>query len=325
MEFEASIGFKRLVLLTIVFIYLVILAGAIVRSTGSGMGCPDWPKCFGQWVPPTDISQLPSNYKEKFKVGHRIIADFNAFKTWVEYTNRLLGVLVGILVFVVFIASLAYFKQQASLVYLSGTIVLLTGFQGWVGAKVVASHLSESMVTIHMLIALVIVALALYLYKSVVKNTFNIESNVKGSILFVLAIVTLIQVLLGTQIRQEIDKIAVQYNDQHRELWIQGLSINLTFHRILAAIVVVLNTIYTLFVVKRAGMESFISKLMVAILLVFVTEYISGVSMVSMAIPYFIQPLHLLLASVVFGLQIYAWLCTHSEKQVGKEFLVGVK
>ena len=63
------------------------------------MGCPDWPTCFGQWVPPTSESDLPRNYQEIYADLGYAETRFNVVKTWTEYVNRLIGVGIGLLIF----------------------------------------------------------------------------------------------------------------------------------------------------------------------------------------------------------------------------------
>ena len=61
--------YRPFLILSLVLVYLVIFAGAIVRMTGSGMGCPDWPKCFGYLIPPTERAQLNWKPNHQYKNG----------------------------------------------------------------------------------------------------------------------------------------------------------------------------------------------------------------------------------------------------------------
>jgi len=97
--------------ITIGAIVLLILAGGIVRMTGSGMGCPDWPKCFGRWIPPTEESQLPENYQEIYKKRGYSDTSFNVFHTCTEYINLLVSAITMFFIFALFLYSIVYLRK----------------------------------------------------------------------------------------------------------------------------------------------------------------------------------------------------------------------
>ena len=65
--------FRVIAKTALVLVYLVIIAGAVVRMTGSGMGCPDWPKCFGYYIPPKEVSEIEFKPNNAYKKGIIII------------------------------------------------------------------------------------------------------------------------------------------------------------------------------------------------------------------------------------------------------------
>jgi heme a synthase len=234
LDFAAIRNFNKLCLSTLIAVYILIMVGGVVRSTGSGMGCPDWPKCFGQWIPPTSVEQLPENYKEiysahrdkknkKFagylnliglgKTADAIVedrsileeADFNAVKTWVEYVNRLIGVVIGGFILWLFWKSRKFRKTVPRIFLFSALTLIAVVVQGWFGSIVVSTNLTGWTVTVHMLIALLIVAFLVYLfyYSDVAAEQPRIEiSRGLRILLMVSLILLLVQVVFGTAVRE---------------------------------------------------------------------------------------------------------------------------
>lgn len=301
-------SFRRLALLTVIAVFLLILVGGVVRSTGAGMGCPDWPKCFGQWIPPTDVSQLPANYQEIYSHRGYANTEFNAVKTWIEYLNRLLGALIGVLIFFTFLASVkAYWQRDRAIVGFSFLGLLLVGFQGWLGAKVVSSILAGWLITLHMLVALVIVGVLLYVVartqvSSPRFQSFHLSKRSKRWLL-VSSILLLVQILLGTQVREAVDGVADRLGEVQRFRWIDELDIRFYVHRSFSLVVLLCQLFWIVPVVKGLKNSNGIRNLATAIGGLLVLEILTGAIMAYFAVPSWAQPIHLTLAVVSLGIQ----------------------
>ncbi|QJW91855.1 COX15/CtaA family protein [Spirosoma taeanense] len=299
--------FRSLALLTVSIIYLLILAGGIVRGTGSGMGCPDWPKCFGRWIPPTEASQLPPNYQQIYGAKLKGEVEFNAVKTWIEYTNRLLGVLSGFFVFATLLASLTYLHRDRAIFWASAAAFLLIGANGWLGSKVVATELAQYMITLHLLLAILVVfALLFVLIRS---NADRLQSSLIGEnssalkrILFVTIILSLGQILLGTQVRDALDEAVKQLGYQQRNSWIGSLDWRFYVHRSFSLVILFFHIIL-IYQSNRTAKQGLIKQLTKGLIALVGAEIATGAIMGYFAVPAAAQPIHLLLAVLMIGVQ----------------------
>lgn len=193
-------SFQRLALWTTAATYFLILVGGLVRASGAGLGCPDWPRCFGSWIPPASAAALPPQFD---------VSQFNPTLMWTEYLNRLLGVTVGFLILATTISAWRHHRHQPRIVWTTTLALLLTGYQGWLGGRVVAHELAAWIVTVHMIVALIIVQMLLYVTVRGAESRSTGESRmpVPGAraAMAVLILVTLVQIAFGTQVRGGID------------------------------------------------------------------------------------------------------------------------
>ena len=326
--------FKRLAVLSIILIYLIIIAGAVVRMTGSGMGCPDWPKCFGYYIPPTDESQIQWMPDHFYNEGTIVIkdkelrlakkeftstatynesnwepytkhdyAEFNVWHTWIEYINRLVTVLSGIPILLLFLLSFRYLKRNKRITALSVLTVLAMAFQAWLGKIVVDTNLAPVRITVHMIVAFLIVAILIAIYYELQDGHTQIKVSKTFKTLFVFSIfLTLIQVAMGTQVRQYVDE-QVKASLPKSE-WLVPAPLIFYVHRSFSVLVVLVNG--WLYLQNRAlGLR--LSGLKWVMYLIII-EILTGIIMYYFDFPFLSQPLHLVISSLLFGIQFYILL-----------------
>lgn len=299
---SSFLKFSKVIL---VMIFLVILAGGVVRMTQSGMGCPDWPKCFGRWIPPTSEDQLPANYKELYAFKY-VDTSFNLYHTWVEYINRMLGALLGLLLVIQFFWSFVFYKSNRKIVWLTLALLLLTGFQGWLGSKVVETNLEVVKVTTHMLIALIIAALSVTIIHISRGNKVFAGNKKLKSISLIAIILLLIQIVLGTQVREQVDHISASLNFTQREIWIGKLNYIFYIHRTFSIVIAGVCLYLFLQYRKYQTLQASSWLMLICVLL----NIFLGIIMAYFNVPPIAQPLHLLLSSILITTVYYNWLRT---------------
>ncbi len=335
--------YRRALKISIIFLYLIIVAGAVVRMTGSGMGCPDWPQCFGYLIPPTQESELQFKPNHNYEKGQVIIlgkslrvaptdfksgpdylesnwntydkhdyAAFNVWHTWIEYINRLVTALAGIPMLLMVILAFWYWKGRKWLFFGTFMVLPLMLFQAWLGKQVVDSNLLPVKITIHMIAALFILALLLFLWhtsqgkeekrKQVARMHYD---PVLKHLILIAIIGTLVQVAFGTQVRQYVDERVAEVGYNAKSLWMEPATLMFYVHRSFSIILTILN-IYIYY--RNRTLRSGHDKLLNWVLVFIGLEVFTGILMYYVDFPFGTQPLHLVIASLLFGAQFYVWL-----------------
>lgn len=311
--------YQKTAIITVIFTFVLIFIGGLVRASGAGLGCPDWPRCFGQWIPPLTASGLPAGFDP---------AEFNVFKTWMEYANRLVGVLIGFLITLTFIFSFSYYRQKPVVFYSSAAAFLLVLFQGWLGGQVVRSGLSEWVITIHMLVALIIVNVLMFAaFKSMSgKIQLKLTAQSKNTLLIVaglLLLATLAQVAFGTQVREAIDAANRSNPFLDRALWIYEVGWIDQLHRTFSWVVLILSASLIYFH-QRAGITGLPYKLSFIVMALVLSQFIIGIVLAYLGMPPAFQVLHLWGASVLVGAEFLYILIVNESRKVPIHELHGI-
>ena len=305
--FHRLSSFQRVALWTTAITYFLILVGGLVRASGAGLGCPDWPRCFGGWIPPMSAADLPPQFDA---------SQFNAALMWTEYLNRVLGMAVGFFVLATVVSAWRHHRREPRILWTSIAALLLTGFQGWLGGRVVANELAAWIVTVHLIVALVIVQMLLFVTVAATQHPSTpapLHASTPAPVhprvfALVLMVLTLVQIGLGTQVRGAVDAALDAGTARDGALATVGVIDHL--HRDTALAVLLGAVLLTWWLFSRRSPQLPWSYAVVALA---VLQVAIGVAMAYGSLLPAAQVLHLTIASLLLGAETVLLLLSGRE------------
>jgi heme a synthase len=312
----------RLALIAYATVLMLIFVGAIVRGTGSGLGCPDWPFCYGRLVPPTTADQIDFTKLdlEKFRrkaaqhgqdpasiTAESIRAEFNPTHTWIEYINRLSSTPVGLSVLALVIVAFRQRKQLPTVHLAAWFSLWIVLFNAWLGAKVVYSGLKPGIITLHMALAIVLLCVLVFIAwrTSQSSSSSYSPSSSPYKLALLLFLCVILEGILGSQVREMTDLLAKTHQGQPRSAWVAELEQSWVYltHRSASWLILGLGTAFYIKNTPRTWLEK-------SILGIILAQMVLGIILAHVGIVPTAQILHIgLSALLVSGL--FLWLLDH--------------
>jgi cytochrome c oxidase assembly protein subunit 15 len=294
--------FKQFAFAATVATYFQIFIGGLVRISGAGLGCPDWPTCFGRWFPPTDISQLPPDIDP---------AQFNFVLAWIEYVNRFIGMIVGLLIAVTAIWALSRMIRYPRIWIPSSLAAILVAYLGWQGGQMIEAELDPIMVSIHMGLAFVIACLMIY----TTQQAYYVQHDLKPTIgislsglrlwVFVLIVISVLQVVLGTSVRAAYEFVALKFPFSPQSTWLSDIRSFTNTHTVLGIIVTIAAWVAGARIIRQLSSASaMVRQTTWALIILATAQALLGIILVLAGWPELLQIYHLLLSSLFIGVLI---------------------
>jgi len=328
---------------------VLIFVGAIVRVTGSGMGCPDWPKCWGKLVPPTSLDGIEVDKlveHESFITKYRdregpdaILTEealremFNPVHTWIEYINRLFAMPIGLgSLFLLAYTQITWLKlkyrdkgrglqkspYKILLPCAYGAFILVIA-NALVGMLVVKTILHEGVITLHMALAMLLLCLLVYsFWKGADRAKFlKVKESLGklkliGWILFILIVV---EGIMGSQVREMTDYLQKYHVDKPRAEWIVELEQAAVYviHRSFSWGILVAAILFGWWNYKWT--ERRFTLLEVSIVGIVFAQMVLGLVLAHVGVLPVVQVLHVGLSSILVSGLFYWLLCARREPQ----------
>jgi len=317
--------FQKLATAALASVLVLMFVGAIVRVSGAGMGCPDWPKCWGRLIPPTAVEQVDFDELpiEKFqrkaaRMGRdpasitekSLREEFNPRHVWTEFINRLTSLPVGFFTLATFIAAFWQRPRRPLVFWMAFSSLVLVLVNAWMGARVVYSGLEPGVLTTHLALAMTLLGTLAYCVWRGTDTPWRIEmaAGAKAKLrvgVTALLVVILAEGVIGAQVRELTDELAKSHVDAPRSTWVGELEDSWKYlaHRSFAWVVLGL-ALWTWFYTKahRVGGPGPVERVVVGIVL---AQMVLGVVMAQIHIYSWVQVLHVGLAAILLT---FNWL-----------------
>jgi cytochrome c oxidase assembly protein subunit 15 len=316
--------FYTFCLYTIISVTVLFFLGGLVRATGSGMGCPDWPKCFGKIAPPASEKYLPENYKEIFltkrkkkidkfikllnKIGLKekataiqnnpdllIAHPFNAATAYIEYVNRLFGVLSGFLMLFTTYFAFTWKKTSKRIPLYSVLALVMIIFNGWLGSIVVDTNLFSGLVSLHFIFAFAAIAFLLLAYNQLRSYSIPQIPNLKPLLITGLIFST-VQIFSGISIRALVEQTLSENATLAAFL---DLGAGFAFHRYFSVLVFLLF-LYLSYHSYKIKDNSLLTKHIYALALFSFLQITTGALNITFSLPAASQVIHITLGALLF-------------------------